>query len=369
MGDLKPGIIFEMILKKGFHILRRLIPAALILTALGCTSIGPESVPRDRFDYASAIRDSWKHELLQNIVNMRYGGIPVFVDVASVISQYELQGSVAASATANGSVVGDDIYGIGGNARYTERPTITYQPLTGPKFSRSLLTPIKPATLLFLAQAGYPIDMLMQIGARSINGIKNRANTELIKQDEDPLFSEVLAAMRRIQLSGLIGIRLEKKNEKDTTVMFFGKPSNEDIIADVKFVRETLGLNPEADQFALIFGPVSPGPDILAIQSRSMMEIMLELSAEVDAPAVHIEQGLTFPTVPEDHKLGFLTIHSQSEPPSYGYAAMQFQDHWFWVDDRDIQSKRMLTLLVVLSSLTESDTPAQVPVVTVGAGS
>ena len=100
-----------------------------------------------------------------------------------------------------------------------------------------------------------------------------------------------------------------------------------------------------------------------------MMEIMLELSAEVDVPEAHIEQGMTFATVPEDERLGFLSVHSQTEPPSHGYAAMQFQDHWFWVDDRDMKSKRMLTLLVVLSSLTESDTPAQVPVVTVGAGS
>ena len=122
----KPGMRKQKIWKPRCRRFWGLLPAAAVLTTLGCTSIGPDSVPRDRFDYASAIRDSWKHELLQNIVNMRYGGIPVFIDVASVISQYELQGSLSANAAANASIAGEDVYGIGGNAKYTERPTITY---------------------------------------------------------------------------------------------------------------------------------------------------------------------------------------------------------------------------------------------------
>ena len=109
---------------------------ALLLAA--CTTVGPGTVARDRFDYSAAIRDSWKREMLQNIVNMRYGSPPVFLDVASVISQYELRGQISAGVAFNGSMSGEDVTSLGANAHYAERPTMTYQPLTGPKFAQPL---------------------------------------------------------------------------------------------------------------------------------------------------------------------------------------------------------------------------------------
>ena len=41
-----------------------------------CMSIGPQSVPRDRFDYTAAVAESWKSQMLLNLVN--YGDALVF---------------------------------------------------------------------------------------------------------------------------------------------------------------------------------------------------------------------------------------------------------------------------------------------------
>ena len=60
----------------------------------GCASIGPGTVTRDRFDYVTAISDSWKSQMLFNLVKLRYGDAPVFLDVASVINQYLVEGVV-----------------------------------------------------------------------------------------------------------------------------------------------------------------------------------------------------------------------------------------------------------------------------------
>ena len=54
---------------------------ALSLLLTGCSSIGPGSVVRDRYDYASSIADSWKRQALINIVKLRYMDPPVHVDV------------------------------------------------------------------------------------------------------------------------------------------------------------------------------------------------------------------------------------------------------------------------------------------------
>ena len=73
-----------------------LLWASLLLS--GCAGIGPSTVSRDRFDYTEAISDSWKHQMLLNMIKIRYGDAPVFLDVSSVISQYQISGSLNVNA-------------------------------------------------------------------------------------------------------------------------------------------------------------------------------------------------------------------------------------------------------------------------------
>ena len=83
----------------------------------GCMSIGPATIARDRFDYVSAISESWKDQMLLNIVKLRYADVPVFLDVSSVISQYGLEGIVNFSAGWNFVAPGDN-QSFGGTGGY-----------------------------------------------------------------------------------------------------------------------------------------------------------------------------------------------------------------------------------------------------------
>jgi hypothetical protein len=96
-----------------------------VLLFAGCTGIGPPTVDRDRFDYVSAVSESWKLQTLLNLVKIRYLDAPVFMDVASVISQYALEGEIEMGFEWEDA----NTQTFGGRAMYTDRPTISYAPL------------------------------------------------------------------------------------------------------------------------------------------------------------------------------------------------------------------------------------------------
>jgi hypothetical protein len=353
------------------------LPLLVLLSA--CASIGAGSVNRDRLDYAEALASSWKEQMLLNIVKLRYADTPVFLEVSSVISSYQLQSQLSLLGTLSYNLTPNlpDSLGrgvtMGATGIYTDRPTITYTPLQGDKFTRSLLRPIAPAAVFQLVQAGYPIDLLFQLTVRAINGVYNRSNRQLGIREADPEFYPLLDALRRLQLSEAIGFRLEKRGPEETSLITFrGKKVTPAVEQDGRFVRSVLGLQPDARELTLTFGAVPRNAQELALLTRSMLEILLELSARIEAPAADVKEGSTLPVPPPRPDSGprdqpLVNIHSGEELPANVFVAVHHSDHWFWIDNRDFRSKSIFSFLLLLTSLAETGVTPQAPVITVPA--
>ena len=354
---------------------RFIMVAVAAMTAaflVGCGGIGPQTVTRDRFNYNTAISNSWKQQTLLNIIKLRYADMPVFVEVASIVSGYTLEGSINLSATFASP---GDTQTVGGVGKYTDRPTITYVPITGQQFNRSFMTPIPPQAILFLMQSGWPVDLIFPLTVDAVNGLRSRVSAGANLRAGDPEFYRVIFLLREIQKSGAVGMRIMKESDqKESTVMFFHQKNiTPEVKAALRELRTLLGLRPGGVEITVSYGLI-PGSDReIAMLTRSMLHILIEMAIQVDVPAQHVADGRTVPSRSKgdsaEKKFGqLIDIKSGSDKPENTYAAVNYKDHWFWIDDRDFRSKRTFTFLMLLFSTTESGGREGLPLVTIPAG-
>ncbi len=253
--------------------------ALLLLFLAGCSGIGPGTVSRDRFDYTEAISDSWKRQMLFNMVKIRYGDAPVFMDVSSVISQYQIAGAINLGATMN-QQPSSSSQTLGATGQYVDRPTITFTPILGDKFARSLMSPIPPAAVLSLMQGGYPVDLVFRMLVHEVNGIRNRFGGDARAQSADPEFYALIDKMRRIQLAGGIGMRVTKIDKEAAAVIVIRGKRDPEIEALSKEVRDMLGLDPLTSDINVVYGAIPRDNQEIALLTRSILEVLVDLSAD-----------------------------------------------------------------------------------------
>jgi hypothetical protein len=342
----------------------------VVLMAAACQSIGPGSVQRDRLDYAGAIASSWREQTLLNIVKLRYFDAPVFLEVSSVISSYTLQSEVSLGTRIFPWSSTDTFREFGAAGTYIDRPTISYTPVTGDKYIGKLLRPISPQAIFAMIQAGHPADYILSLTVRAINDIYNYSASPARARGEDPEFRRVIEAFRRVQQAGALGIRIERRSKDGGTFIFFRDKVDPNVKRDIHLIRDELQIKPEIEEIPLTFGLPRHGGGDIALLTRSMWEILAELSAGVEVPQQDMADGRAMPTPRlnvRPRALPIARIHSGTERPADVYIAVRYRDHWFWIDDRDIASKRVFTFLMVFSSIAETGAVPQVPVLTIPA--
>jgi len=332
----------------------------------GCSSYGPKSMDRDQLDYGKSIGENWKNQMLANIVKMRYLDMPVFVDVGSIVSGYSLSTTVNGTLGFGNSFTGGDAHGLGASGTFTDRPTITYMPKTGNDYLRAILEPVEPKNLLALIQAGYSSELLFGWGVEAINGVHNWSASSRSNRVPDPEYLEFVKLMQELQLLGAIGFELTSDSKTKHDIIFVLNKEGLPESTRQKSLRvgEIIGLKPDLDRYRVMYAPFKVNSATLAIQTRSVIQMLAAMAGFIDVPAEHV----TFTSPGHDvSRVSTRPFHvlSSTERPEQSFAEVKYEDHWFWIENSDILSKRVFTLMLFISTLTNQANSPNAPVLTI----
>lgn len=355
-----------------------LLKKTKLLFVIGCVSfletgclhptVGPKSVPRDRAAYSANLADSWKEQMLLNIVKLRYLDAPQFIDIGNIVVSYTLTEGATAGGTIPVGGDGSATLGIAGT--FSNSPTITYTPLSGSAFIQALLKPFPPEAIFGAIQNGVPADSIMLSTVVSVNGLKNQQATFTGITPPDPAFDRVRALVRKIQLSGAVRTYVKHEATAPVTVVAVHTANiAPEIVADIQELRRLLKLNPNAEEFTLVQAPVSSSDTEIAMLTRSIVNIMQNMAADVEVPTEDLSRHYAFPGyetevgVPETARM--IQIHSGKQRSAEAFVAVKYEGNWFWIDKGDLHSKQVFLQLMNLFTMADIAPRAAPPTLTI----
>jgi len=359
-----------------------------VLLMAGCSSIGSRHVPQDRFGYNEALAESSRHQMLLNLVRLRYLEEPVFLSVSSILTQYVY--NVGASAGANiflDNVTGDaSSASAGANLGYEERPTITYIPIEGREFSERMLSAIPSQTMFAAAQQGWSVDVFMRIGISRIGAVENMSFEavpapgvidlpEQLNREVDKLkeFQRVIQLLIVLADREAFEVRIVEKEGAKTAFLLFAKSvpiGTQSLVTEFKAV---LGLSPHRNIFRITDHVTDIKEDEISIQTRSLSAMMNFLAKGVQVPPEHLADGWAI-----DHQIPaavgaagdlipFRMISGKTQPKN-AFAAVRYQGYWFYIENKDIESKRALGLIIALFRILAPSGGGAAPILTLPTG-
>jgi hypothetical protein len=400
---------------------------ALVACTVNSGCLGPKAIQYTRLRYNEVVRDTNDEQLLVNIVRLRYADSPVFIDLPSITSQFEVSGGGNYTGGYGNQYRGRTSLGFG-EMSLRDTPTLSYHPREGREIAKSLLTPLS-ADLFSVVNAGADIEQLLLLATNDINDVSNapRATTLIPKVPDDN--SQLVEGIRL----------LSSLRERDGTELGFGTneeadgasdPISQDLIEgrdllsaakdgyvyrakgkgqvallkrdkdlilkirpafvdspEMAEVRRIFRLRPGLNRYKIkselteeAYERMKPstteGNDTLYMNLRSVLQIMTFLSKGVCIPNDHVISGVAPVTLDADGQVfdwtrvtaGNFFVHSQKHRPHDAEVAVQYRGYWFFIASDDVKSRAVLAILEVLFALQESDSKPSGPLLTLPIG-
>ncbi len=369
---------------------------------VGCVGTrGPDLVVSSHIDYNKAVSQVLKEELLLNVVRRRYLEAPQFLNVASINTTFSTTTSVGANGLVgdigDGNIV--DV-GVDGRVVFTDSPTITITPRQGEAIATQLHQPLSVSTVTDLVTAGYPIDVVINLLVEGINDLRGPDLLFDGFRPASPEWREALELITNLYRQGSLivdrfrwndpyndhpypaasitpemwittlstGARRWKTYDVGETFYFTTHEMAPAIWLDPSVheapegqrLMELLNVQPDVQKKIWLLEParVAKGPDLadrpvarrptLKLRMRSLYSVLNLYSCAVRVPPSDEAEGRasdhsTFrEATTQTEGKGFamkLAIKSSERPPESAFLGVQYRGLWFYIDDRDLNSK------------------------------
>lgn len=406
--------------------------AGLALLSGGCT-FGPKALPSDRIRYNEAIKTSTEEQLLLNIVRLRYTDTPSSLAVNQLADQYEITRNLGLTPFFTSAAAGQAFGGYRGavlpQAALTSvtRPTLTYSPQDDQDFTRRLFTPLSLEATASLSKTTWPISTVFRLWLENLNWVPNaetasgptprdppeyaeflagvqalqrltdrKLATVYIDEEDDPvgddLPSEKITARAAVEAAkgGFEYRKVEKTGnwrvvrKKQTPTLRIAEAAKDD--PDFQTVCRSFRLDPAKTSFVFTVQKVDPflkgepkaGLDKLDLETRSLLQVLFFVANGVELPPAHVSSGIAPLTMGPggqvfdwDQVLGglFKVCWADGKKPPCAHVAVRYKGYWFYIDERDRDTKATFALLVELSRLQLStDKGGAAPILTLPIG-
>jgi len=350
-----------------------LLVSSLLLPACQ-SSFGPDGLNNTHPAYNQSIINTLNQQMLLNLVRLKYSDEPYFLTISSVTASLGFSSNVGLNANVDLGPSGNSIAPSLG-VTYNDNPTLSYQPLYGADFLKSVLSPIPLDSLLVMTQSGWSVKRIFSLCVERMNHLSNahRASGPTPKvEPEFKQFKQVLDLMEEIQSKGKIEMGLDALGSKDL-VVFFEAPRNPELVEKLAQL-----LNLHTTTKGKLYAKVGSNflktdTDQIALRSRSVSSLLFYLSQNVEIPKEDIDKGLVTQTVAktggkfdwsETPAGGLFKVKVSESYPEGAFLAVNYRDHWFYIADNDLNTKASFMLLVQLFDLQAGQTAASGPTLT-----
>jgi hypothetical protein len=243
-----------------------------------------------------------------------------------------------------------------------------------------------------------PIFAEYRNGMDALQRLQDRKIVALFSEEDEEKITEGLPAQRiagpEIVEAAKAGYAYRKDDKKDTWTLVKKRPMPH-LRVDVKHLDDpdlqtfvqAFKLKPGLSKYDIVADKADPflanapkeGLNYLDLETRSLLQVLFFLSHGVMVPPEHRGSGIAPMTIDADGREFdwqqvldglFQVCHAKGHHrPPYAHVAIRYHDYWFYIDERDRDSKATFALIVELSRLElQGKSGSSAPVLTLPLG-
>lgn len=313
----------------------------------------------DRFAYNMAFYDGKNKELLLNIVRLRYNHPPVVLNVNNISGSTKLEG--------RGGVIGRFLLPLeGSDARaeangsiaYSDNPIISYTPMVSKSFNTQYLSPLSLRHLYYLLHSTWSISRVFRVSLQQAGSALNASTAARSISSYPPNyvhFDEMVSILRRLQLEDAFIISYQE-NKKGQEELILNLKNNIRFTAKERQILRQSGIK-IYNQKIIFANYIAPHKTL--ISTRSVFGILNYLSKGMDVPPEEVKSGVLDMTYKRNGEYfnwhtvlhGIMKIHYCAKKPEHAFVTIPYANRWYYIDERDNDSKKTFILLVQIIGL------------------